>query len=307
MELNHGLRGEEMRDSEGTPEREPTEPASGRTPYPENAQDLKKGWRKRLAPCWVRQPFWIKVVIFGSTMSVTVFLVVFAIGKFRAPRPVLLTSRLAPGPMSLRPRVPIRSLPLASVDVAGIASAGGPGFRTPVAASPSVPSPGPNVSPSPQGLLTPPQPTTELASPAASDALWRQMGAVAVDVARLNQAIQRLDAENVALLRGQEWIEREMSRGSRSRVAATPHDRRSNSAPMEDDRSATSSSPSGASSPILTGWRVIGVSGTGAVLVDPAGNDHLVRKGREVQGVQVTGIDPETGAVAFSDGEILKP
>ena len=62
-----------------------------------------------------------------------------------------------------------------------------------------------------------------------------------------------------------------------------------------------------ASPPALSGWRVIGVSGTGAVLVDPAGNDHLVRKGREVQGVQVTGIDPETGAVAFSDGEVLKP
>ena len=300
MEPNHGLRGEEMRDSEGTLEREPTEPASGRTPYPENAPDLKRGWRECLAPWWVRQPFWIKVVILGSTMSVTVFLVVFAIGKLRAPKPVLLSNPLTPGQMNLRPRVPIRTLPPASVDVAGIASAGGPGFQTPASSSARY------VSPSPQGLLTPPQPTTELASP-ASDALWRQMGAVAVDVARLNQAIQRLDAENVALLRGQEWIEREMSRGSRSRDAATPHDPRSNSAPMADDRPATSSSPSAESPPVLTGWRVIGVSGTGAVLVDPAGNDHLVRKGREVQGVQVTGINPETGAVTFSDGEILKP
>lgn len=305
MEPNHGLREEEMRDSDRTPEREPTEPASRRTPYPGNAQDLKTGWRERLAPWWVRQPFWIKVVIIGSTMSVTVFLVVFAIGKLRAPKPVLLSNPLAPGSMSLRPRVPIRSLPPAPVDVAGIASAGGPGFRTPGPASPSVPSPARYVSPSPQGF-TPPQPTTELASPAPY-ALWRQMGAVAVDVARLKEAIQRLDAENVALLRGQEWIEREMSRGSRSRNAETPHDRRSNSAPMADDRPATSSSPSAASPPVLTGWRVIGVSGTGAVLVDPAGNDHLVRKGREVQGVQVTGIDPETGAVTFSDGEILKP
>ena len=284
-----------MRDSE----REPAEPASGRTPCPGTARDLKRGWRERLGPWWVRQPFWIKVVVLGSTMSVTVFLVVFALGKLRAPKPVLLSSPLAPGPMSLRPRIPIRSLPPASVDVAGIASAGGPGVHTPAASSARY------VSPSPQGL-TPPTPTTEPASP-TPDALWRQMGAVAVDVARLNQAIQRLDAENVALLRGQEWIEREMSRGSRSRDAATPHDRRSNSAPMADDRPATSSSPSAASPPVLTGWRVIGVSGTGAVLVDPAGNDHLVRKGREVQGVQVTGIDPETGAVAFSDGEILKP
>ena len=61
------------------------------------------------------------------------------------------------------------------------------------------------------------------------------------------------------------------------------------------------------SPPALSGWRVIGVSGTGAVLVDPQGLDHLVRKGREIQGVSVTGIDQETGAVAFSDGEVLKP
>ena len=61
------------------------------------------------------------------------------------------------------------------------------------------------------------------------------------------------------------------------------------------------------SPPALLGWRVIGVSGTGAVLVDPSGQDHLVRKGREIQGVSVTGIDPKTGAVAFSDGEVLKP
>ena len=306
MEPSQDLRGEEMRDSERTPEREPTEPSSGRTPYPGNAQDLKRGWRERLAPWWVRQPFWIKVVILGSTMSVTVFLVVFATGKLRAPKPVLLSNPLTSGPMSLRPRVPIRSLPPASVDVAGIASAGGPGFRTPGTASPSASSPALNVSPFPHGPILPASTTAE-GPPLPPEVIFRQMGAVAVDVARLNEAIQRLDAENVALLRGQEWIEREMSRGSRSRDAATPHDHRSNSAPMADDRPATSSSPSAASSPVLMGWRVIGVSGTGAVLVDPAGNDHLVRKGREIQGVQVTGIDPETGAVAFSDGEILKP
>ncbi len=300
MEPSHGLRGEEVRDSARTPEREPADPASGKTPYPGNAPDLKRGWRERLVPWWVHQPLWVKVGILGGGMGVTVFLVVFVTGKFRAPKPVLLSNTLTPGPMSLRPRVPIRSLPPAPVNVAGIASAGGHGFQPPAASSARY------VSPSPQGLLTPPQPTTELASP-APDALWRQMGAVAVDVARLSEAVRRLDAENVALLRGQEWIEREMSRGSRSRDAATPHDRRSNSTPMADDRPANSASPSTASSPALTGWRVIGVSGTGAVLVDPAGNDHLVRKGREVMGVQVTGIDPETGVVDFSDGELLKP
>ena len=305
MEPRHGVRGEEERDSDRTPEREPADPASGRTPYPGNAPDLKRGWRERVAPRWVRQPFWIKVVILGGTMSVTVFLVVFATGKLRAPKPVLLTSRLTPGPMSLRPRVPIRSLPPSPVNVAGIASAGGSGFQTPGPSSRSVPFPARDVSASSQETPATP-PSTEIAAPTPG-VIFRQMGAVAVDVARLSEAVRRLDAENVALLRGQEWIEREMSRGSRSRDAATPHDRRSNSTPMADDRPANSSSQSTASSPALTGWRVIGVSGTGAVLVDPAGNDHLVRKGREVLGVQVTGIDPETGVVAFSDGELLKP
>ena len=306
MKPYHSEGGKNAMEQDRTPEREPTEPASGRISYPENAQDLKRGWQERLAPWWVRQPFWIKVVILGSTMSVTVFLVVFAIGKLRAPKPILLSHPLTPGPMSLRPRVPIRSLPPAPVDVAGISSAGGPGFRTPGTVSQSVPSPAPNVSSFPHGPILPASVTAE-GPPLPPEVIFRQMGAVAVDVARLSEAVRRLDAENVALLRGQEWIEREMSRGSRSRDAATPHDRRSSSAPMADDRPATSSSPSAASSPVLTGWRVIGVSGTGAVLVDPAGTDHLVRKGREVQGVQVIGIDPETGAVAFSDGEILKP
>ena len=300
MEPSHGLRGEKMRDSERTPEREPAEPASGRTPCPGNARDLKRGWRERLAPWWVRQPFWIKVVILGSTMSVTVFLVVFAIGKLRAPKPVLLSNPLTPGPMGFRPRGPVRTVPPAPVDVAGIRSAGVPGIRN----LPSLPS-----SPSSPGLTTSPSSPNapSQAAPPTPEILERQMGAVVVEVAGLSEAVRRLDAENVALLRGQEWIEREMSGGSRSRNAGTPHDRRSNSAPMADDRPATSSSPSAASPPVLTGWRVIGVSGTGAVLVDPAGIDHLVRKGREIQGIAVTGIDSETGAVAFSDGEILKP
>ena len=304
MEPRHGLRGEEERDSDRTPEREPADPASGRTPYPGNAPDLKRGWRERLAPWWVRQPFWIKVVILGSTMSVTVFLVVFAVGKLRAPKPVLLSNPLTPGPMGFRPRGPVRTVPPAPVDVAGIRSAGVPGIRNsppPPASPPS--SSGQTSSPALQTLSSAPS----QAAPPTPEILERQMGAVVVEVAGLSEAVGRLDAENIALLRGQEWIEREMSGGSRSRNAGTPHDRRSNSAPMADDRPAPSASPSATSPPVLTGWRVIGVSGTGAVLVDPAGTDHLVRKGREVQGVQVTGIDPETGVVAFSDGEILKP
>ena len=301
MEPNHGLRGEEVRESDRTPERELPEPASGRTPSPGNAPDLKRGWRERLAPRWVRQPFWIKVAILGSAMSVTVFLVVFAIGKLRAPKPVLLTSRLAPGPMSLRPRGPVRTVPQTPVDVAGIRSAGGPSLRNslPPPASPP-PSLGPTSSPALQPLSSAPSQT----APPSPEILERQMGAVVVEVAGIEEAVRRLEAENTALLKGQEWIERAMSRGLPSRAGSAEPDGSSRSAPLSDDR-PVSSQPS--SPPVLAGWRVIGVSGTGAVLVDPSGQDHLVRKGRELLGVAVTGIDPETGAVAFSDGEVLKP
>ena len=130
------------------------------------------------------------------------------------------------------------------------------------------------------------------------------MGAVVVEVAGIEEAVRRLEAENTALLKGQEWIERAMSRGLPSREGQSARDRSQTSAPLADDRTG---SPSPSSPPVLAGWRVIGVSGTGAVLVDPSGQDHLVRKGRELLGVAVTGIDPETGAVAFSDGEVLKP
>ena len=130
------------------------------------------------------------------------------------------------------------------------------------------------------------------------------MGALTVEVASLSEAVRRLEAENTALLRGQEWMERTMSRNLTPRKDAGDPVRSQSSAPLTDDRPAASQPPS---SPILSGWRVIGVSGTGAVLVDPSGQDHLVRKGRDLLGVAVTGIDPETGAVEFSDGEVLKP
>ena len=299
-EKKYRQREEDAMTQDRTPERDSLESASERTPNTGIAPDQKRGGRERLAVWWARQPLWVKVGILGGGMGVTVFLVVFAIGKFRAPRPVLLSSHLAPGPMSLRPRVPIRSHFPTPVNVAGIEAAGGTGFRTP--ASSSAPFPARTVSPSPQGLPAPPSPSESTSLP--PEVLWRQMGAVAVDVARLNQAIQRLDAENVALLRGQEWIEREMSKGSRSQDERAP---RGSSAPLADDQPTATPAPADQSPSILRGWRVIGVAGNGAVLVDTSGQDHLVRKGRTVQGVQVTGIDPETGEVTFSDGEVLKP
>ena len=179
-----------------TPEREPAEPASGRTPYPENVPDLKTGWRERLAPWWARQSFGIRAGLLAGGIGGAVFLVVLAIGDLRAPKPSLLSSLPPPVTMLPCPRLPHRP-PLHSGPYGGHPVRQG---RTPGT-----------------GIQRPPSP------------------------------------------------------------------------------------------PALLGWRVIGVSGTGAVLVDPSGQDHLVRKGREIQGVSVTGIDPKTGAVAFSDGEVLKP
>jgi len=299
MEPSHDLRGEERMEPDRTPERDFPEAASERTPDPGNAQNSKTGGRERLTSLWARQPLWIKVGILGGGMGVTVFLVVFAIGKLRAPKPVLLSSRFAPGPMSLRPGVLIRPTSPAPVNVAGIEAAGGPGFRTPASSSAL------NVSPSPPSL--PARPVTAEGTLLSPEILWRQMGAVAVDVALLSEAIQRLDAENTALLKGQEWIEREISRRIRSQNAETSRDQPSNSAPLADDQPSGVAPARPSGPPALSGWRVIGVSGNGAVLVDPSGSDHLVRKGRTVQGVQVTGIDPETGVVAFSDGEVLRP
>ena len=248
---------------------------------------------------WARQSFGIRAALLAGGIGGAVFLAVLAIGRLHTSPPPALSGLPVPGPMGFRPRGPVRTVPQTPVDVAGIRSAGGPALRD----APSLPS-----SPSSPGLISPPLQTLSTApSPAAPpspETLERQMGAVVVEVAGLSEAVQRLEAENAALLKGQEWIERTMGRGLPSREGQSARERSQTSAPLADDRTG---SPSPSSPPVLAGWRVIGVSGTGAVLVDPSGQDHLVRKGRELLGVAVTGIDPETGAVAFSDGEVLKP
>jgi hypothetical protein len=254
-------------------------------------------FRKKAVLWWSRQSFGIKTAVFGGGLGALVFLAVFSARALRTPPSPSLNSLPVPGPMALRPRVPVRTIAPAPVDVEGIRAAGSPEVRT---VSPSGgSSPGSSSAPLTSSPSPPFAPTPEN--------LWHQMGAVTVEIAGLSEAVQRLEAEEMALLKGQEWIERTMSRESPSRSPRADTAPTGSSAPLADDRPAASSSPSGGSSPVLMGWRVIGVSGTGAVLVDPSGVDHLVRKGREVRGVAVTGIDPETGAVAFSDGEILRP
>lgn len=256
---------------------------------------------KRGALWWARQPWGTKAALLAGGIGATVFLAVFAIGRLHTSPPPSLNSLTVPGPMGFRPRGTVRTVPQTPVDVAGIRSAGGPALRNsspPPASSPS--SLGQPSSPALQPLSSAPS----QAAPPSPEILERQMGAVLVEVAGIEEAVRRLEAENTALLKGQAWIERAMSRGLPSREGQAAQDKSQTSAPLTDDRPA-GSSPS--SPPVLAGWRVIGVSGTGAVLVDPSGQDHLVRKGREIQGIAVTGIDPETGAVAFSDGEVLKP
>ena len=250
---------------------------------------------------WARQSFGIRAGLVAGGIGGAIFLAVFAVGRLHTSPPPALSGLPVPGPMGFRPRGPVRSVPQTPVDVAGIRSAGGPSLRN---SSPPLPSP-----PSSLGQISAPalQPLSSAPSPAAPpspEILERQMGAVVVEVAGIEEAVRRLEAENTALLKGQEWIERAMSRGLPAREGRSRRNRSSDSAPLSDDRTG---SPSPSSPPVLAGWRVIGVSGTGAVLVDPSGQDHLVRKGRELRGVAVTGIDPETGAVAFSDGEVLKP
>ena len=58
---------------------------------------------------------------------------------------------------------------------------------------------------------------------------------------------------------------------------------------------------------VFSGWHVLGASGNGAVLMDPQESTHLVVKGTSIGPVRVTSIDPDTGYVAFSNGEVLKP
>lgn len=283
-------------DRKQRPEGDPGDPGHlggyDRTELPEKPGSL----RKKAVFWWSRQSFGIKTAVFGGGLVALVFLAVFSARTLRTPHSPSLNSLPVPGPLALRPRVPVRTIAPAPVDVGGIRAAGSPEVRT--------------VSPS--GGSSPGSPSAPSSSPSLPFAptpenLWRQMGAVTVEIAGLSEAVQRLEAEEMALLKGQEWIERTMSRESPSRTPRADTAPAGSSAPLADDRPATSSSPSGGSSSVLRGWSVIGVSGTGAVLVDPSGVDHLVRKGREVRGVAVTGIDPGTGAVAFSDGEILRP
>ena len=253
---------------------------------------------------WARQSFGIRAALLAGGVGGAIFLAVLAIGRLHTSPPPALSGLPVPGPVGFRPRGPVRTVPQTPVDVAGIRSAGEPALRNSSSPPPSPPSSlGQTSSPALQPFSSAPS----QAAPPSPEILERQMGAVVVEVAGLSEAVRRLEAENAALLKGQEWIERTMSRESPSRSPRADTAPTGSSAPLADDRPAASSSPSGGSSPVLMGWRVIGVSGTGAVLVDPSGVDHLVRKGREVRGVAVTGIDPETGAVAFSDGEILRP
>ena len=286
---------------EQNPERDPKDSGPTGRVDRKNLPGKTGSFRRWVGPWWSRQSFGIRAALLAGGIGGAVFLAVLAIGRLHTSPPPSLNNLPVPGPMGFRPRGPVRTVPQTPVDVAGIRSAGVPGIRNVPSLPSSPPSPGLTPSPSSPNAPSPSSPAT-LPSP---EILERQMGAVVVEVAGLSEAVRRLEAENAALLKGQEWIERTMSREGRSSPEnRADRNRSQTSAPLSDDRPAGSSSPS---SPVLAGWRVIGVSGTGAVLVDPSGQDHLVRKGRELLGVAVTGIDPETGAVAFSDGEVLKP
>ena len=286
---------------EQNPERDPKDSGPTGRVDRKNLPEKTGSLRRRIGSWWARQPWGTKAALLAGGIGGAVFLAVLAIGKLHTSPPPALSGLPVPGPMGFRPRGPVRTVPQTPVDVAGIRSAGGPALRNSSPPPPSPPSSlGQTSVPSLQPLSSAPSPT----APPSPEILGRQMGAVVVEVAGLSEAVQRLEAENAALLKGQEWIERAMSRGLPSREGQSARERSQTSAPLADDRTG---SPSPSSPPVLAGWRVIGVSGTGAVLVDPSGRDHLVRKGRELLGVAVTGIDPETGAVAFSDGEVLKP
>ncbi len=267
---------------------------------PMTGQRSKTPWRNKVRSWWANQPRGIKGTLLVGGIGASVFLTAFTFEKLHTPPSPSLTALPVPGPVGLRSRNLVRTFSPAPVNVSGIRSAGEPALRNAPLSSP----PGSDQSLSP----TPNPPDTRASayqyeSP-SPELFGRQMGALTVEVASLSEAVRRLEAENTALLRGQEWIERTMSRSFSPRKDAGDPARSQSSAPLTDDRPAALQPPS---SPVLSGWRVIGVSGTGAVLVDPSGQDHLVRKGRDLLGVAVTGIDPETGAVAFSDGEVLKP
>ena len=288
-------------DQNRRPERSPGDSdPQGRTDPPALSKKTHS-FGKRGLLWWTRQSFGIRAGLVAGGIGGAVFLAVLTIGRLHTSPPPSLNSLPVPGPLGFRPRGPGQNIPQTPVDMAGIRSAGGPALRNVPPTSASPPSSlGQSSSPALQTLSSAPS----QAAPPSPEILERQMGAVLVEVAGLSEAVQRLGAENAALLKGQEWIERTMSRGLTSREGPSAQERSQTSAPLTDDRPA---GPSPSSSPVLTGWRVIGVAGTGAVLVDPSGQDHLVRKGRELLGIAVTGIDTETGTVAFSDGEVLKP
>lgn len=275
---------------------EPTKKTDGQ----KTGQESTLRWLEQVYFWWSKQPFGIKAAILSVGIGGSVFLTVFTIGRLHTSPSPALSVLSNPGQIGIRSRSPIRSISASPSNVAGIQAAGEPALRNfqPPPSSPPA-SLGQTSSPSSQTLYSFPSQST----PSSAGILDRQMGAIVVEIASLSEAVRTLSAENAALLKGQEWIERTMSRGRSLREGQRAQDRSQNSTPLADDRPTGSSS----SSPVLGGWRVIGVSGTGAVLVDPSGQDHLVRKGRELQGVAVTGIDPETGAVAFSDGEVLRP
>lgn len=82
--------------------------------------------------------------------------------------------------------------------------------------------------------------------------------------------------------------------------------RRDPSSPMQDYTS-NGMPIQEAAVPLFSGWRVLGASGEGAVLIDSQGVTHLVNKGASIGKVRVVSIDSDTGYVAFSNGELVKP
>lgn len=60
------------------------------------------------------------------------------------------------------------------------------------------------------------------------------------------------------------------------------------------------------SAPVFGGWRVIGASGNGAVLMDTEGRTHFVTKGSPLDGQRVDSIDTDVGVVKFSNGEMVR-
>lgn len=58
--------------------------------------------------------------------------------------------------------------------------------------------------------------------------------------------------------------------------------------------------------PLFKGWRVIGASGNGAVLMDTEGRTHFVTQGSPLNGQRVDSIDTDVGVVKFSNGEMVR-